>query len=170
VKQGTGGSKTISWPTITWNKGSAPTLQTAAGSVDVVSVIYDGTNYFGTYEIAGPTGPTGATGATGVFSGTVDNLVGGYEAVATAIDWNKAYHDKTLTGDTTFTFSNAANNMTIVIALVGDTVDRTLTWPSGIKWASPVADYGTVKASKSNLYTFTQINSVVYGAVLKDMI
>jgi hypothetical protein len=172
IKQGTGGSKLVTWPTVTWNKGAAPTLQTAAGSVDVISFIWDGSVYYGSYEIAGPTGatgPTGPSGATGVFSGTVDNLVGGFETVTTAIDWAKAYHAKNLTGDTTFTFSNAANNMTIVIALVGDTVDRNMTWPSGIKWASPSGDYGVVKASKYNLYTFTQINSVLYGAVLKDM-
>ena len=53
---------------------------------------------------------------------------------------------------------------------VGDTVDRGVTWPSGIRWASPIADYGTVKASRSNLYTFTQLNSIIYGSVLKDML
>lgn len=53
IVQGTGGSKTIgTWPTNTkWPGGTAPTLTTTAGSVDIVSFWYDGTNYNAVYSL-----------------------------------------------------------------------------------------------------------------------
>lgn len=52
IIQGTGGSKTIAvWPTgITWPGGTAPTLSTAAGAVDMVSFYFDGTNLRGAFN------------------------------------------------------------------------------------------------------------------------
>ena len=42
------GSRTATWPaSIKWVGGSAPTLSTAANSVDIISFYYDGTNYYG---------------------------------------------------------------------------------------------------------------------------
>lgn len=47
IQDGTG-SRTVTWPaTVKWPSGSAPTLSTAASSIDIVSFYYDGTNYFG---------------------------------------------------------------------------------------------------------------------------
>ena len=47
VQDGTG-SRTATWPaTVKWPSGTAPTLSTAAASIDIVSFYYDGTNYFG---------------------------------------------------------------------------------------------------------------------------
>ena len=47
VQDGTG-SRTATWPgTVKWADGSAPTLTTDANAVDIVSFIYDGTNYYG---------------------------------------------------------------------------------------------------------------------------
>jgi hypothetical protein len=47
IIQDGGGSKTITWPaTVKWPNGTAPTLSTAAGAVDIVSLYYDGTNYY----------------------------------------------------------------------------------------------------------------------------
>lgn len=52
IIQGSGGSKTITtWPANTkWAGGTAPTLSTTAGQYDLVSFIWDGTNYYGTYQ------------------------------------------------------------------------------------------------------------------------
>ena len=44
------GSRTVSWPTVTWVNGVAPTLKTAPGALDVVSLRYDGTTWFGDYN------------------------------------------------------------------------------------------------------------------------
>jgi len=47
IQDGTG-SRTATWPgTVKWPGGSAPTLSTAASSVDIVSFYFDGTNYYG---------------------------------------------------------------------------------------------------------------------------
>ena len=48
LKQDGTGSRTITWPTIKWQGGSAPTLTTTANKVDLITIIYDGTDYFGT--------------------------------------------------------------------------------------------------------------------------
>ena len=41
------GSRTITWPPIKWAGGTAPALSKEAGAIDIVSLYYDGTNYFG---------------------------------------------------------------------------------------------------------------------------
>lgn len=41
------GSRTITWPTIRWTGGSAPTLTTTAAKTDIISITYMGTDYFG---------------------------------------------------------------------------------------------------------------------------
>jgi len=45
--QGGSGSQTVTWPaTVKWPGGTAPTLSTAAGAIDLISLYYDGTNYY----------------------------------------------------------------------------------------------------------------------------
>lgn len=53
VTQGGTGSYTITWPgTVKWpNGGSAPTLSTAVGAIDIITLYYDGTNYYGSYGL-----------------------------------------------------------------------------------------------------------------------
>ena len=47
IQDGTG-SRTATWPaTVKWTGGTAPTLSTAATSIDLISLYYDGTNYYG---------------------------------------------------------------------------------------------------------------------------
>jgi len=47
VQDGTG-SRTVTWPgTVKWSGGTAPTLTTTGGGIDIASFYYDGTNYFG---------------------------------------------------------------------------------------------------------------------------
>jgi hypothetical protein len=46
------GSRTATWPAaVKWPNGTAPTLTTAANSVDVIRFFFDGTNYYGTYDL-----------------------------------------------------------------------------------------------------------------------
>lgn len=47
ITQGSGGSKLITWPTIKWRGGTAPTLTTAAGKIDIITLVYDGSSYYG---------------------------------------------------------------------------------------------------------------------------
>jgi len=47
------GSRTATWPaTVKWPGGTAPTLTTAASSIDIVSFYFDGTNYYGQAGLA----------------------------------------------------------------------------------------------------------------------
>ena len=42
------GSRTVTWPAgVLWAGGAAPTLSTAAASVDIITFYWDGTNYYG---------------------------------------------------------------------------------------------------------------------------
>ena len=43
-----GGSRTVTWPaTVHWPGGTAPTLTTVGGKVDLITFYYDGSTYFG---------------------------------------------------------------------------------------------------------------------------
>ena len=46
------GSKTVTWPTIRWRGGTPPTLSAGANAIDLVSIIWDGTNYYGTASLS----------------------------------------------------------------------------------------------------------------------
>jgi hypothetical protein len=51
--QGGSGSYTVTWPaSVKWPGGTAPTLSTAVGAVDIVTFYYDGTNYHGVASLA----------------------------------------------------------------------------------------------------------------------
>jgi len=50
IQDGTG-SRTITWPTIKWQDGSAPTLTTTAGKTDLIFITWDGTDYFGSSSL-----------------------------------------------------------------------------------------------------------------------
>jgi hypothetical protein len=47
IKQDATGSRLITWPTISWVGGSAPTLSTVGSSVDIIGLLYDGTDWYG---------------------------------------------------------------------------------------------------------------------------
>jgi hypothetical protein len=46
IQDGTG-SRTITWPSIKWPEGTAPTLTTDASAEDLVFLYYDGSAYYG---------------------------------------------------------------------------------------------------------------------------
>lgn len=48
VQDGTG-SRTITWPTMKWSAGVAPTLSTGAADEDIISIWYDGSSYYGAF-------------------------------------------------------------------------------------------------------------------------
>jgi len=50
--QGGSGSYTVTWPgTVIWSGGTAPTLTTTVGKVDIVTLVFDGTNFYGNYSL-----------------------------------------------------------------------------------------------------------------------
>ncbi len=82
------------------------------------------------------------------------------------IDWSAgSVFYKTLgAGAQVFTFSNAADGMTIIVEVTG--AASTLTWPS-VKWPGGVAP--TQTASGTDIYTFVKRGSTIYGAVNQAM-
>ena len=50
ITQGGTGSNTITWPAIKWQNASSPTLSTGVGEIDIISLYYNGTSYFGSYS------------------------------------------------------------------------------------------------------------------------
>lgn len=89
---------------------------------------------------------------------------------ASDIDWAAAntFH-KTLSANTTVTFSNNINGQTIIVTLANDaTGGYTVTWPSGVKWQGGTLPVQTTAASKTDVYTFIQVNGVIYGTVIQN--
>ncbi len=71
IQDGTGG-RTVTWPTVTWIPGSAPTLKTSPGDIDVIEFWYDGTTLYGSYDVF-DTGDSGGVVVSEIATGE-DNL------------------------------------------------------------------------------------------------
>lgn len=53
LTQDAGGNFTVTWPAeVKWPGGTPPTLSVAAGAIDVITLYYDGSTYFGSYGLA----------------------------------------------------------------------------------------------------------------------
>lgn len=76
---------------------------------------------------------------------------------------------KSLNADSTFTFSNMTDGQTVLL-LVTETggTARTLTFPTSVRFPSG-SNTASQTASKSDLYSFTKIGSLVYASQLTDM-
>lgn len=47
IKQDATGTRTVTWPTVLWAGGVAPTLTVVANKTDIITIFYDGTSYYG---------------------------------------------------------------------------------------------------------------------------
>ena len=52
IQDGTGSRTITTWPTIKWTGGAAPTLSTAAAAIDIVTLLYANSVYYGDYAAA----------------------------------------------------------------------------------------------------------------------
>jgi len=82
---------------------------------------------------------------------------------ASVINWNFSHQYKTLSANTTFTFSNAADAKTIIIAVTNTVGNFTVTWPAGVLWTGGIEPTQTIGA-KTDIYTLVQINGIIYGS------
>ena len=107
---------------------------------------------------------TSPTLATPVINGQIQGAA--VAVAAMAIDWSLgAVFTKTLAaGANTFTFSNQASGMVIVVRVTG--AASTLTWPT-VLWAGGVAP--TQTASGTDIYTFIHDGTSIYGSVVQAM-
>ena len=47
LKQDATGSRTVTWTTVVWGGGTAPTITSTASKMDIYSFFSDGTNWYG---------------------------------------------------------------------------------------------------------------------------
>ena len=98
---------------------------------------------------------------------TVTATIVGSESTgsSTTINTNVPYNERTLTANTTFTFSNTGNSKTWIVVVKNISTAYTVTWPAGIKWGTNGAP--TQRANTGDdgdVYTFFQENGFIYGA------
>lgn len=105
-------------------------------------------------------------------SGTLATSGSATSAISSSdIDWSTLYksgglYTKTLSGNTTITFSNRTAGQTIVVRLTNTASNYTVTWPT-VKWPSGSTPTMTVGA-KSDVYTFIYDGTDVFGSVVQN--
>lgn len=152
----------------------------------------------GTTGATGETGATGATGAAGVAgtdasilatstyqvaalgigqaagSGTELDLAGRYAQTSIAVTSLVIncslgnYYTKTITGSSTFTFSNipASRSYSFTLCVTHDS--GTITWPASVKWPKNTAPTLTTYKKHKFMFVTNDGGSVFYGAALVD--
>lgn len=88
------------------------------------------------------------------------------------IDWSVVkikggLFTKTLSANSTFTFSNLTSGQTIIVRLTNTASNYTVTWPT-VKWAGGAAPTMTVGA-KSDVYTFVYDGTDVFGSYVQNL-
>ena len=86
----------------------------------------------------------------------------------TDIDWSASANQyKTITANTTFSFSNAMDGQQMTMVVSADATNRTATFPS-VRWKEGTAQGVTVLANKQNLYSFIKINGNIYATCIEE--
>lgn len=105
-------------------------------------------------------------------NGNIAAIVPSTSAIsASDIDWSTLHttgglYTKTLSANTTFTFSNKAAGDTIVVRLTNTASNYTVTWPT-VKWSGGTTPTMTTGA-KSDVYTFIYDGTDVFGSVVQN--
>lgn len=73
---------------------------------------------------------------------------------------------KTLSANTTFTFSNMADGYVFTVRVLNTASNYTVTWPT-VSWQAGIAPTQTIGA-KSDVYTFVRVNGVYYGTAVQN--
>ena len=155
IQDGTG-SRTVTWPTITWVGGDVePTLDTAAGAIDIIHLTYDGTVYVGRRPADTPL-------ASGLQYWTADYTL--TDGATVAINWNNGNKQTvTLGGNRTFTFASPKAGAEYILEIIQDgTGGRTLTWPT-VTWFDGFAPILDTAAGAIDIVNLTYDGSVYVG-------
>jgi len=87
---------------------------------------------------------------------------------ASNIDWSLAKtFRKTLSANTTFTFSNDTDGQTIVVAVTNTAGNYTVTWPAAVQWSGGTEPVQTIGAF-TDVITFVKIGSTIYGSSVQN--
>lgn len=109
----------------------------------------------------------GGTGGSTPAAARQNLNIGTSAPAASNIDWLLSDNwFQSVSANTTYTFSNLTNGMTIVVA-VAAAVASTVAWPAGVLWpgGSAPAHSGV---GKTDVYTFHHISGRTYGSVVAD--
>jgi hypothetical protein len=115
-------------------------------------------------------GPTSGAAATPTFRSLVvaDMTIANQAISASNIDWSTGNgFSKTLSANTTFTFSNQLTGQTLIVRLTNTASNYTVTWPT-VRWAggtAPTMSPGAV----SDVYTFYNDGSNIYGSYVQNL-
>jgi hypothetical protein len=86
---------------------------------------------------------------------------------AAAINWaSSSSFFKSISANTTFTFSNTTDGQTIVVAITNTSGTATVTWPGTVQW--PGGNVPTQTVNGTDVYTFVDILGTIYGSVLQN--
>jgi hypothetical protein len=117
--------------------------------------------------LAGPVSGSDATPSFRVLAPT-DIPIATVTIAATAIDWDLGNtFKKTLTANTTFTFTNANEGQTIRVGVIQD-ASHTVAWPAAVKWPGGTVPVMTTGAGHVDIYTFNKIGGVLYGTFTQN--
>jgi hypothetical protein len=119
--------------------------------------------------LAGPLSGSAAT-PTWRTLGVADFTPATASVSASDIDWSQsnAFGPKTITGDTTFTFSNVRSGQTIVVCTTQDgSGGHNITWPT-VSWSGGTQPPPTTTAGKTDVWTFINVGAVTYGSVTQN--
>ena len=91
---------------------------------------------------------------------------------STDIDWSTLYasgglYTKTLSANTTFTFSNRTAGQTIVVRLTNTASNYTVTWPT-VAWCNDDAAPTMTTGAKMDIYTFIYDGTDVFGCYTQN--
>lgn len=87
---------------------------------------------------------------------------------ASNIDWSASNtFSKTLSANTTFTFSNDTDGQTIVVAITNTAGNYTVAWPAAVQWSGGTEPVQTIGAF-TDVITFVKIGSTIYGSSVQN--
>jgi hypothetical protein len=124
----------------------------------------------GAFITTGQTGNFGGTTNTGQLTGAFYPLTGSRPSInyTTNIDWsasNSFY--TTLTGNTTYTFSNSKDGQNIIVSVRNTgTNGFTGSWPNTVKWSYQIIPTQT-SGNFTDIYNFVNFTGVVFGSVIQ---
>lgn len=167
---GTADATTVLLGNQTWGTAASGTLASTAlvlkgdGAGNAIAATL-GTDYLSSASNLNGSNVASGTVANARLTTAVQRLVAAASdlAAGTAIDWSvSTMFYKTLSANTTFTFSNDTDGYSIMVKILNTASNYSVTWPAGIKWkdgAAPTQSLGAV----SDLYGFAKFGSVIVG-------
>ena len=119
--------------------------------------------------VTAPAAVFSATGSPITTSGTIALSIQSTQTISsTSIDWSTgSLFTKTLSANTTFTFTGNVSGQTIVVRLTNTASNYTVTWPT-VRWSGGTAPTMSIGAV-SDVYTFIYDGSNFYGSAVQNM-